>query len=149
MRANTEERANLWKSYLDSNDKTSLHMAGASMRGYRISLRYNEEDEKRFFDDVLQVYKDKDNFFGRSFVESLFPRGDNVVYYIDRLNEIKEEGEKNAFFRKQIGRFVDELERKKACYTSCMPDLMRLAFDINIWVVLSAIILSVSYIFNI
>jgi len=75
-------------------------MSGASMRGYRLSPRYGKEDEKKFFDDVLRVYKEKDNFFGRSFVDNLFPRGDNVAYYIERLNEIREEGEKNAFFRK-------------------------------------------------
>lgn len=53
MRANSEKRAELWKSYLDKDDKTSLYMSGSSMRGFRLSLNYSHEDEKRFFEDVL------------------------------------------------------------------------------------------------
>jgi len=131
MRADSKARKQLWETFLDPNDKTSLHMMSEAMRGYRLSLRNNEEDEKLFFDNVLKVYETKDAFFARAFVAELFPQGDNVAYYLERLNEIKDKAT-NALLKKQIGEYKDQLERKKKCYSACAPDILRLSFNIHI-----------------
>lgn len=83
-----------------------------------------------FFDAVLEVYKKRDAFIGRNFVVEMFPRGDNLAMYHQKWNEVAQKSGDNAFLKKQVAKYMDEIERKKKCYKACTPDILKHCFNI-------------------
>mmetsp|Transcript_26778 Transcript_26778/g.23723 ORF Transcript_26778/g.23723 Transcript_26778/m.23723 type:complete len:110 (+) Transcript_26778:2276-2605(+) len=82
----SEEREKAWNSILDKNDKTPLKEQQSVMVGYLVSPRYEaSSDEKKFFDAAEQVFRDRDSMFAKAYFRDLFPKGDNVLYYMERL----------------------------------------------------------------
>lgn len=135
MLANHHQRKSLWKSYLDPDNKLSLHQLQDSWHGFRSSLHYSSEDEQSFFEDLPKIYSlGKHAMFMKLFPMYLAPHGDNLAYYEEKFRELekkaKEDG--NHEFIKTIGTNLDDVIRKRKCYLAAAIDLLRLTFGINL-----------------
>mmetsp|Transcript_1557 Transcript_1557/g.1358 ORF Transcript_1557/g.1358 Transcript_1557/m.1358 type:complete len:906 (-) Transcript_1557:110-2827(-) len=133
--ASGKRRKELFKSFLDSENKTSLDLLREQWVGFNQSAHFDHEDEVAFFDSLPTLIDgDKHPRWIQFYVVFMMPKKDNLQYYHQRLLEIYDQGQKssNQAFAKYVGQALDEVEKRKACFACAAKDLLRLQFNINI-----------------
>jgi len=121
-------RPKLWASYLDPNNKNSKQILAASMSGYKQGR--SKEEKEKFFEVLLDVFKNRTSEFAKQFFSSFFPDGDDLVYSINKIKEIRPKAE-GDWLPRLLDNMMDNLERKRKIYLCCAPDLLNLAFNIK------------------
>ena len=122
-RADEEQRKTLLESYLNPENKLSVQMLEQSMNGYNHSLRHTEKDVEVFFENVLNIFKIRNNEFAQAYYRAMFPYKENVDYYIQRLQSLLEEATGNDWLLKSVRDSLDDLERKKRGHVASEADL--------------------------
>jgi len=132
LRADENARKELWKSFIDPENKLSVQMLEQSMSGFALSLRHTEEDVKNFFDHAVNVFQTRNNEFAQTYYSSLFPEKENLNYYISRIKQLLEEAKDNVWLVKSLNESLDDLERKRNGYICSTPDLMNEFLNISL-----------------
>ena len=127
-----EERIKLWSSFFESESDDSVKMISKSMKGYNDSVKDSQAHEQAFFDSVLEVFRTRQNNYAMAFYDHLFPVGENIQYYIQRVKELLEKGKGQEWLVKSLQESLDDLEVKRRGYLCSAPDLYRIHFNINL-----------------
>jgi aminopeptidase N len=125
VRAEGEDRKNLFKSYLDPENKQSVQMFGQSMTGYNASQLTNDEDINQYFDNILTIFKTRNNEFASTYYNSMFPHKENIDEYIQRTTKLLEQADGNDILIRCLKESVDELNRKKKGFEVSAADLTK------------------------
>jgi len=133
LRAGPEARKQLWKSYLDADNKLSLEVIEASMQGYNSSVHNKaDEHEDLFFGSLIEVFKTRGNEFAQSFYNFMFPKGENIQGYIERIEKILPESEAYDWLVLSLKTSLDNLEDKKKVYACYGADALKNRSEIRI-----------------
>jgi len=130
--ASGEERQKLWNSFLDLENKTSVHAIAKSMRGYNDSLHNTSDHEKVFFDNIINIFRNRPNKFANAYYNNLFPSGENLQYYVERVKALVDEAQGLDILVRNLQETLDDLEIQRRGYLSSAPDLLRLQFNIHL-----------------
>jgi len=133
LRAGQDARKNLWKSYLDADNKLSLEVIEASMQGYNASINGKaEEHEDLFFGSLIEVFKTRGNEFAQSYYNFMFPQGENIQGYIERIEKILPESEAYDWLVLSLKTSLDNLADKKKVYACYGSDVISNRAEIRI-----------------
>jgi uncharacterized protein YdiU (UPF0061 family) len=109
------QKEDLWKQYyMDPKVKDSNHLIAASMEGFN-----NDEDDamtkfnEMYFDELINVFKNRKIEFARIFAQLLFPNSDDYVVLINKINELLEKAQNPSItFTKFLKEKKDLLNKK-------------------------------------
>jgi len=132
MRATLSERKKLWEKFLDANDKTSIQTFQQQTVGYNYSLRNNEEHEKAFFDELENVFANRSIEFAVKYYHNLFPLGERIDYYHQRVTEILSRSKEQNRLHKLLKDSLENLEMRRRAYELAAPEVLKEFFNISL-----------------
>jgi hypothetical protein len=95
-------------------------MVGEAMVGFSHDRHYDDliKYEKPFFDVLPHIFKTKNNEYAKSFYHNLYPKGENIPYYQERITELLGLNLGNDVLTKCLRQSIDmEFRRQKAYAT--------------------------------
>ncbi|MCY3568461.1 MAG: ERAP1-like C-terminal domain-containing protein, partial [Chloroflexi bacterium] len=117
-RADAEVKAEAWTRYQENTD-VSLQMLTASMHGFwwKPQAELLAPYIDRFFDDIEDVFADKDKEYASRFFGALYPaQMDASDHVIERSESVLDElGADQPVLARQLREAVDEARRARAC----------------------------------
>eukprot|EP00331_Platyophrya_macrostoma_P003817 CAMPEP_0176407742 /NCGR_PEP_ID=MMETSP0127-20121128/1572_1 /TAXON_ID=938130 /ORGANISM="Platyophrya macrostoma, Strain WH" /LENGTH=882 /DNA_ID=CAMNT_0017786965 /DNA_START=22 /DNA_END=2670 /DNA_ORIENTATION=+ len=122
----SEEKEKWWKNY-QKQGELSVHMSGASMRGFVAGCQGDEA--KPFHDDffkvVLSVFQNNRPEYAEEFYDNLFPNGEDLETYLEKAKKLLSEIDQKVEFRlaTHLKESIDGLQRQLKCYEYFKNDL--------------------------
>ena len=79
------DHSQLWQYFLSYNKEESVQMAEEAMSAFnhQIHSKLLVAYESKFFEALTEIFKVKDSEYAKAFYNQLYPRDDNLEYYIE------------------------------------------------------------------
>lgn len=102
--------------------KDSVRLAGTFMRGFNseVLAEENKELHDRFFEVLIQVFRENSPEYSREFFNALYPNGDELEKYLKLTENLlpKTDPEKDAWLNKALKTTINDLKRRLKCYNT-------------------------------